>query len=267
MKKRLSLILLLFYSANQINCMQDRSLGEVARGCGSQRIPEMPLVNAVAKLAVVWGAYDLVAGRIAGGRNHLDLSDRILGLGASCLLVLSNDVAVRFGEIGASNEATAVRTLGVAACLLAAHGHAMTLLIRSCIANQDKLIAVQEMAIAFMKERENLVYADSISIHEVDNTESLNKSLRKIENDDRCVICGSLFEELKNKTVMQTQCCGQIFCKEDLLSFAISWKKRSHQVDEVITCFACRTHPLLAKEIGCDSASVIKIGREDRLLD
>jgi len=69
----------------------------------------------------------------------------------------------------------------------------------------------------------------------------MKKPLRSVSDDDICGACLISFKELQaaSKEVMQTQCCGQIMCKEDMLNYIQAWNKRPDATSQQPRCFIC----------------------------
>lgn len=103
---------------------------------------------------------------------------------------------------------------------------------------------------AYYVSRMRKMRAGDISMHRVNNVGLLNNNLRKIEGDCLCYNYSPAY--IKNEVVMQTQCCGHLLCKEDVLSFIKNWRARPHASDETVNCFWCQAHPWFVREVRQD---------------
>ena len=101
-----------------------------------------------------------------------------------------------------------------------------------------------------------------IGLHEFNVLKMRSKPVKKIDDEDKCSVCLESFAELKDhhKKVMQSQCCGHIVCKNDLLLYIESLKGRNLNKAKHVTCFECNKFPFIVKEVGSDDTSMIRVG-------
>ena len=128
------------------------------------------------------------------------------------------------------------------------------------------LLAVSNLGVLIQREK-NRVKKEKRSIISIVPTRKL---FRKAELDaDACFVCLKKLSELQSggKHVVQSECCGNFACEEDLVEYVDHWNKAEHLNNESPACPMCKEYPWRLQPFDLEKNEVLKTGQAVMLLE